>query len=150
MPLARVEAAGVAGVPDLAIELGALTALIGTRGSGKSQLLVAIAWLLTGRPAPGLRAGSEGLKVTGVLGGDGRRRRIERRLEGPGERSVGGSSGGPAPQSTFLRAADRLSTRIEAESGWVGDTMSVLLAGRTTDASLDPRRRRRRLRRRGT
>jgi len=36
-PLARVEVAGVAGLPELDVELGPTTALVGQRGSGKSS-----------------------------------------------------------------------------------------------------------------
>ena len=57
--LARVTVAGVAGLPDLELELGPVTALVGPRGSGKSQLLASIAWLLTGRP-PIVQRGSRG------------------------------------------------------------------------------------------
>jgi Predicted ATPases len=46
--LARVSVAGVAGLPDLEVELGSITALVGPRGSGKSQLLASIAWLVSG------------------------------------------------------------------------------------------------------
>src|SRR6478609_6402746 len=50
--LARLEVAGLIGLPDLTLELGPMTALVGPRGAGKSQLLSAIAWLLgaAGRP----------------------------------------------------------------------------------------------------
>lgn len=37
--LVRVAAAGVAGLPELELELGPMRALVGSRGSGKSQLL---------------------------------------------------------------------------------------------------------------
>jgi energy-coupling factor transporter ATP-binding protein EcfA2 len=60
----------MADLPDLELELGPLTALVGPRGSGKSQLLSAVAWLLGAarRPATRISAGSaEDVLVGGVL-----------------------------------------------------------------------------------
>lgn len=41
---------GVPGLPDVDIGLRPVTALIGPHGSGKSRVLTAISWLLSGRP----------------------------------------------------------------------------------------------------
>lgn len=51
MALSRVAIRGVPGLRDLEIELGDVTALAGPRGSGKSRLLAAVSWLLSGAPA---------------------------------------------------------------------------------------------------
>lgn len=51
MALARAAVRGVPGLRDLEVQLGEVTALVGPRGAGKSRLLVAISWLLSGAPA---------------------------------------------------------------------------------------------------
>lgn len=140
VPLTRVEAVGIAGVPDLAIELGPMTALIGARGSGKSQLLVAISWLLQGRPLPGMRPGARELRVagevTGTAGGRGGPVRVERRLGPDGAAETAADSPALAlPRCSFLRAADRLGPPMEVGSGEVGARVAELLPARTTDAA---------------
>ena len=136
MPLSRVETAGVAGIPDVGIELGRLTALIGTRGSGKSQLLTAIAWLLGGPTVPGLGAGATGIRVAGVVAGTDGRRPIARAMRASGEVSEAPPPGS-LPACSFLQAADRLvpPRDLRAGSGEVGTRMAGLLPARTTDAA---------------
>jgi predicted ATPase len=134
MPLRRVEVDGVAGLPHLAIELGNMTALIGTRGSGKSQLLAAISWLIDGKPMPGTRPAAPQLRVAGVLGGAGTERRIERRLDASGERTTG-AHWASSPRCSFLRAADRLGPPTEVGSGEVGERVAGKVTPRTTDAA---------------
>lgn len=136
VPIARVSVRGVAGVPNVTIELGRVTALIGTRGSGKSQLLVALSWLIDGRPLPGLRVGADEMRVAGTVGGGGGPApsgRVERWL-GP---SGGGFQGSAEslPRCSFLRASDRLGPPMDTGGGEVGARMAALLPGRTTDAA---------------
>ena len=117
--LSSVSVRGLRGLPGVDIDLLPMTALIGPRGVGKSRLLAAIAWLLTGRPdlsgdfhrgEPPVLAAS-GLSVRAVLDTPGGQTTIERRP-------------GAAPQVTlpptwFLTARDRLpSLPEEAPVGW--------------------------------
>jgi predicted ATPase len=140
MSLRRVEVGGLAGLPDVAIELGDMTALIGTRGSGKSQLLAAISWLIDGQPMPGTRPGATQLRVAGVLGGvggwggAGTEQHIERRLDESGERATD-LPGGWRLRCTFLRAADRLGPAMEVGSGEVGARVAGRIEAGTTDAA---------------
>lgn len=140
MSLQRVEVDGVAGLPDLVIELGDMTALIGTRGSGKSQLLAAISWLIDGQPMPGTRAGAAELRVAGALGGlggsgeAGTERHVERRLDASGERSTD-LPGGWRLRCTFLRAADRLGPTVEVGSGEIGARVAGRIEAGATDAA---------------
>lgn len=48
--LTYVATRGVAGLPNIEVALQPMTALIGPRGSGKSRMLRAISWLLSGEP----------------------------------------------------------------------------------------------------
>ena len=137
VPLERVETTGLAGLPDVGVELGRVTALIGARGSGKSQLLSAIAWLLTGQPDPGAREPGRSVRVTGhVTGTDGRKRR---RVVARSRREDGATSlqprGADLPMCSFLRATDRLVPRPPAEGGRVASRMVELLPEKTTDAA---------------
>ena len=50
MRLASVATHGVRGLPDVESALQPVTALIGPRGGGKSSLLRAVSWLLSGSP----------------------------------------------------------------------------------------------------
>jgi predicted ATPase len=136
MPLSRVETTGVAGIPDVAIELGRVTALIGTRGSGKSQLLTAIAWLLGGPAVPGLRAGGTAMRVAGVAAGASGRGPVARAMLASGHASEAPPPGS-LPACSFLQAADRLvpPAELHAGSGEVSTRMSALLPARTTDAA---------------
>jgi len=135
--LDRVVAAGVPGLPDLDLELGPVTALVGPRGSGKSQLLASVAWLLSGRPA--IAAVGVSPRVSGTL--DGARRAVHfSRTTEAGLRFERGASGVALPQCSFLRARDRLEPALDA-AGSVATRVSTLagrvntLAGRvSTDA----------------
>jgi hypothetical protein len=51
MRLASVSTRDVPGLPDVEVALQPVTALIGPRASGKSSLLRAVSWLLSGLPA---------------------------------------------------------------------------------------------------
>lgn len=145
MSLRRVEVDGLAGLPDLAIELGDMTALIGTRGSGKSQLLAAISWLIDGQPMPGTRPGASQLRVAGTLAGPGgpgvaggageaAEWQVERLVDAAGERSTE-LSGGWRLRCSFLRAADRLGPTMEVGSGEVGARVVGRIEAGTTDAA---------------
>jgi predicted ATP-dependent endonuclease of OLD family len=98
MRLTSIRAAGVAGLPDVEVELQPMTALIGPRGSGKSRLLSAISWLLDGTPA--LSNESPEPHVSAQLGSAAGARRVTR---SPQEHPAG-----ELPSVVFLTARDRL------------------------------------------
>jgi len=119
--LSSVSVKGLRGLPGVEIGLQPMTALIGPRGVGKSRLLAAIAWLLTGHPDLGgdsfsgepsvVRA--SGLIVRAMLldASQSSGREIERR--------PGSSAPGDVPPTTFLAARDRLPPfPEEAPVGW--------------------------------
>ncbi len=117
--LTSVSVQGLRGLPGVEVSLQPITALIGPRGVGKSRLLAAIAWLLTGSPdLSGDSFGGEpaivrasGLKVRATLETPHGQRAIER---GPG-----GSAPADAPPATFLVARDRFPLLPEdAPVGW--------------------------------
>ncbi len=103
--LTRMRTFNVPGLTDLDIELQPLTALIGPRGSGKSRLLAALAWLLTGGPVLGAPIGAPGAagatKVSAEIYVRGRRRWIER--------VEGAAPSGDLPSALLLTARERLS-----------------------------------------
>lgn len=77
--LAGVAVADVPGLPDLVLDLGPLTAPVGPRGSGKSQLPAAITWLISGRPAIVVSGEAAATCVSGQIRVDGRMSSIVRR-----------------------------------------------------------------------
>ena len=128
--LVRVAASGVPGLPDLELDLGAITALVGPRGSGKSQLLATIAWLLTGQPTIAPKA--HPVRVSGELGAGSRRVRISRTgAEGATLEAEDPSPLLPTP--SFLRARDRLEP-VAAISGSVGARIAQVAGRLTSDA----------------
>ena len=80
---------GVPGLPDSELRLRPMTALIGPRGSGKSRLLAAISWLVSGQPELAPTGSTADLSVEAVVdddgGGDGERRIVR----GPGIEPLG-------------------------------------------------------------
>ena len=117
--LTSVSVRGLRGLPSVEIALQPITALIGPRGVGKSRLLAAISWLLTGLPdLSGDSFGGEpavvrasGLTASAVLETAAGQTTIERR---PGSSRPEG-----APLTTFLSARDRLPALPEdAPVGW--------------------------------
>ena len=127
--LLRVAAAGVPGLPDLDLELGGITALVGPRGSGKSQLLGSVAWLLTGRPE--IAPAGTSIRVSGELGANGGNR-FARTTEA-GVSFEAGAPAVPLPPCSFLRARDRLEPSVEA-AGNVAARVSELAGHATSDA----------------
>lgn len=110
---------GLRGLPQVEVGLRPITALIGPRGVGKSRLLAAISWLLTGRPdlsgesfggePPVVRASA--LRVIAQLDGADGTAVIERR--------PGSSTPPEAPTTTFFPAHERLPGLPEdAPVGW--------------------------------
>jgi len=132
--LTRVRTSSVAGLVDLDLELGGVTALVGPRGSGKSQLLAAVSWLLTGRPgiaaAPGREAPSVSAVLSAVTGGASVERRPGRSPT-TGRRRAGGLR---LPTSSFLRARERI-VPSRRPSGAVGTRLGVAARGATSDAA---------------
>lgn len=125
----RVGVSGVAGLPDLELELGPMSALVGPRGSGKSQLLASIAWLISGRPRIA-SAGSPTTVVSAVLD-DGVRllRRPRARLAFEPARGTRAR----LPSCSFLRARNRLGGPVGA-SGRVGRRLAGMARHPTSDA----------------
>ena len=107
--LVRVAVAGVAGLPELDVDLGPITALVGPRGSGKSQLLAAIAWLLTGRPRVATAPGAVSSIVSGELCDGGLVAHVARSTGAGLERESTDPAAVDPPTCSFLRARDRLS-----------------------------------------
>lgn len=131
--LQRVLATGVAGLPDLDLDLGPLAALVGPRGSGKSQLLSAIVWLIAGRPRVTSAVGAPLTRVGGDLAVDGRIARLTR-SPGAGLRWDLPPSRRPAlPACTYLRARDRFNPPRTSD-GSVGRRLTELAGPATSDA----------------
>ncbi len=105
MRLTSLSVRGVAGLPEIEVELQPMTALIGPRASGKSRLLAAISWLLSGQPD--LEAeGETSPEVSAQFDyRDGGRRITRGRASEPT---------GPLPSVTYLSARARLSTSGES------------------------------------
>jgi predicted ATPase len=100
--LTSIRTRGVAGLPDLDVHLMPVTALIGPRGSGKSRLLAAAAWLLSGEPrlAGNAEGASAGPNVQAVVSAGRISRTINR---GPGRQPDA-----PMPTLEYRPARDRL------------------------------------------
>lgn len=132
--LPRVTVTGVVGLPDLELELGRVTALVGPQGSGKSQLLASIAWLLTGRPAIVERGSRGATFVSGDVRVSDETAAIVRR---PGSRLSGGSGrlrGSDLPACTFLRARNRFARPAGSPTGRLGARLASLADHPTSDA----------------
>ncbi|HYI21323.1 MAG TPA: TOPRIM nucleotidyl transferase/hydrolase domain-containing protein [Candidatus Limnocylindrales bacterium] len=109
MRLSSLSVRGVAGLPDVDFELQPMTALIGPRASGKSRLLAAISWLLTGQPDLAAESGPSpdvSAHFESRDGGKPASRRIRR--------NDGSEPEGPLPSVTYLSARARLSSSGES------------------------------------
>ena len=128
--LTRVAATGVPGLPDLELDLGSVTALVGPRGSGKSQLLGSVAWLLTGRPeiAP---AGAR-IRVSGGFAGDGGV--VQALRTGASGGRLQSASPEMLPACSFLQARDRFAPSFGA-GGSVESRVGELVGRPTSDAA---------------
>ncbi len=129
--LVRVTAAGVPCLPDLELDLDAVTAIVGPQGSGKSQLLAAIAWLLTGRPS--ITSTPDSVRVTGELRAHGRSDRLDR-TGGQGLTVEDEDRTATLPGCSFLRARERLQPS-GAAAGTVGGRVRELSEHLTSDAA---------------
>jgi len=128
--LRRVTVAGARGLAPLELELGAVTALIGPRGSGKSQLLASIAWLTGVGSAPGGDQVSVSAELNTAAGSIRSIRRSIGRSTEPKADPVG------HPTASFLRAKDRLTGSQDLEDGSVNQALAVRLNGHiTSDAA---------------
>jgi len=105
MRLASIATHGVPGLPDLELALQPVTALIGPRGSGKSSLLRAVSWLLSGQPTTVGDPPTPAVSAE-LLGADGGERRAI-------ERSAASVPVAPLPAVIFLAARDRLPSPTE-------------------------------------
>jgi predicted ATP-dependent endonuclease of OLD family len=106
MRLASVSTRGVPGLPDVEVALQPVTALIGPRASGKSSLLRAISWLLSGLPAQLTESATPTVSAN-LVSLDGA---AERTIE----RSQTESPAPPLPPVIFLAARDRLPALVDA------------------------------------
>ena len=119
--LASITTRGVPGLPDVDVALQPVTALIGPRGSGKSRLLRAISWLLSGAPMlmsdpPAPHVGA-GLVPASGDDADAGPRTIER-----GQAVFPGP---PLPPVVFLAARDRLPSLAESPAMAGSDAASA-------------------------
>ena len=131
--LVRVTVAGVAGLPELDLELGPMTALVGKRGSGKSQLLASIAWLVTGRPRIVPAADAAATVVSGDLLDHRRVAHMVRRSGAGLDRPSANAYWVGVPTCSFLRVRDRLGRATNA-SGGVASRLFTGPGGPTSDA----------------
>lgn len=133
MSLAGVAVRGVPGLVNLDVQFGPVTALVGPHGSGKSRLLAAVSWLLTGAPAldDGEEPGDEAVRVEGTLSSTpftGIAR------TGPGAGRLTRTLAPPElPKVSLLRARDRFPRG--AVSGPFSDRMQATLAAESSDAA---------------
>ncbi len=133
MSLARVAVRGVPGLRDLDAEFGAVTALVGPRGAGKSRLLAAVSWLLTGAPALGAggEPGSDNPQVEGTLSA-AKLSKIARKGHGAGT-FIPAVAQRTLPSVSLLLARDRLGPG--AASGRFGERLQARLAAESSDAA---------------
>lgn len=125
--LTSIRTRGVPGLPDLEVALQPVTALVGPRGSGKSRLLAAISWLLSG--APNLTGDQPLPEVSASLAGEDRPRTITR---GPGD-----SPHPPLPSLVFLTVRDRLPALPEgAAVSWSDASSAEAMVGAVAERRL--------------
>ena len=110
-----------------------MTALVGPRGAGKSRLLAAVSWLLTGAPAlvDGEDRGDDAVRVEGTLSGV-QLTTIARKGPRAGTFTTSVSQRG-LPEVSLLRARDRLVPGVA--SGHVGHRLQGRLAAESSDAA---------------
>ncbi|MBI3747309.1 MAG: hypothetical protein HY262_00445 [Chloroflexi bacterium] len=133
--LARVAVAGVAGLPDLELDLGPITALVGPRGSGKSQLLSSIAWLLSGRPPIMAGGGRAAAVVSARLRVNGEWVSIVRKPGMPLAFEPSANAIPMLPAMTFLRARDRFARPPVAVTGRLGARLNGAAGQPPSDAA---------------
>jgi predicted ATPase len=112
--LTGVTVRGIAGLADVEVGLQPMTAVIGARASGKSRLLAAISWLLSGRPALDSPAAGASPEISGRL------------VTTHGTRTISRSRRStplpPLPRCRFLPARSRLvaqrARRGDSRSSW--------------------------------
>jgi Overcoming lysogenization defect protein-like, TOPRIM domain/AAA domain, putative AbiEii toxin, Type IV TA system len=109
--LTRVNVRDVPGLPAVEVDLQPVTAIIGPRASGKSRLLAAISWLLTGQPDLVGLAGGTLPDVSANLSTDRRPRAIRRSSVVVPEP--------PLPSCRYLTARDRIAGGPSSGAGSV-------------------------------
>jgi predicted ATPase len=107
--LTSLRTTAVPGLPDTTIPLFPVTAIVGPRGSGKSRMLAAIAWLLTGAPALTDTHESPDLAVSADLAAADGHRKIER--------TPTTQPAAPLPPTILVRASSRLPPGAPPEPG---------------------------------
>jgi predicted ATP-dependent endonuclease of OLD family len=105
--LALVSTRSLPGLPDVDVALEPVTALIGPRATGKSRLLWAISWLLSGEPSLG--PVDSDMSVTAIIESDSGRRSISR--------GRGATPPADMPATRFLAARDRLPSAAQDVAG---------------------------------
>src|SRR4051794_33226731 len=114
--LASISTRGVPGLPDVELALQPVTALIGPRASGKSSLLRAVSWLLSGLPAGFAESPTPTVRAE-LATLNGKKRSIQR--------GAGTSPEGPLPPVLFLAARDRLPSATEVQIAGESDAASA-------------------------
>ena len=117
MRLASISTHGVPGLPDLELALQPVTALIGPRASGKSSLLRAVSWLLSGLPANLAEPPGPAVRAELFALDTGERQSIER---GPQAFPAA-----PLPPVVFLAARDRLPAATDTALPYESDAASA-------------------------
>jgi predicted ATPase len=112
-------------LPDLTLELGPMTALVGPRGAGKSQLLSAIAWLLGAADRPPER--SDGSARVRARLTDGRSIAV-------GSDSASDRATPDLPACTYLRARSRFGSQEVQSNGEVARRLGALTERPSSDA----------------
>jgi predicted ATP-dependent endonuclease of OLD family len=115
--LASISTRGVPGLPDLELALQPVTAVIGPRASGKSSLLRALSWLLSGLPASVAEEGTPTVAAELVGLDSNRHHKIER--------SATRMPAAPLPPVVFLAARDRLPSPTEGHHPYESDAESA-------------------------
>jgi hypothetical protein len=107
--LTSLTTTAVPGLPDTHISLMPVTALVGPRGSGKSRILAAISWLLSGSPALSLSPLPPEIAVEGTLDASSRGKMVAR--------TAISEPAGQLPRCLLLAAPERIADSDPAPAG---------------------------------
>ena len=132
--LTSLSTTALPGLPDTRLDLLPVTALVGPRGSGKSRVLSAISWLLTGKPEPARPPLPPDFHVEGSLGTGDERVTIVRSMASAPRVTLPSCTlltargrlvpnGPPSPGSVGLSPAERM-------IGWIEDRRRAGESGR--------------------
>lgn len=108
--LTSLTTTAVPGLPDTRISLMPVTALVGPRGSGKSRILAAISWLLSGSPELTRSPFPSDTRVEGMLGTAPRGKPIART-------GLSKPTSGQLPRCLLLPARERIADSEPTPAG---------------------------------